>query len=282
MKLSVYEGDYAFLKQLQAGWRGVVHSCFRNVINISPEFEGPLYTLMVKNLEAAPGGIRLNTESFEPIVQGTPAMSSSGILKVGTWNIDFRHAKTYRLSSRTFYWNRLSSDRIAALMYRIRSKPYITENTDYSRAVAQLLDERLATVRVALGETPDNFLSVAKQLLGFGYGLTPTGDDYLTGLLLVVTLPGSPLSKFRSVIPELLALAKVKTNEISQTELYHAARGTGRKVLLDFIEMCMYGGNELEALNRLLSVGQTSGRDLALGVLTGFEVIDEMEEKTWQ
>lgn len=118
----------------------------------------------------------------------------------------------------------------------------------------------------------------ARAVVGAGPGLTPAGDDVLAGLLAaVVTLapavvPAAAEALLATVADaghDVVVHARDATTAVSAELLAHAVRGevaapaaallhafTGRRALAP-------------ALDALLAVGATSGRDLAYGLLTG-------------
>lgn len=136
--------------------------------------------------------------------------------------------------------------------------------------------------------------SAAHRLLGLGAGSTPTGDDLLAGLFSTVarfgpSVDGPPTSDVgateergarirgvHQVAAEVVAAAPTATTSLSAALLRHAADG----------EVCRPAGRLLIALARqleevavraavdgLLAVGSSSGRDLAYGILAGLDVL---------
>lgn len=111
-----------------------------------------------------------------------------------------------------------------------------------------------------------------QRLLGLGLGLTPSGDDFLTGLLLVFCEETTDNENLRTIIQEQWH----RTNRISQHQLYFATKGRGKRSLLQVVRGIGQATDPLldfeNAVAETLSVGSTSGHDLLLGVLTGFDL----------
>jgi hypothetical protein len=111
-----------------------------------------------------------------------------------------------------------------------------------------------------------------QQLVGLGPGLTPSGDDFLCGVMFTLHKLG------RGVVAERLwdrvrPLSMGAGNAISFGHLAVAAAGGGSAPIDDLLGALLGGGSG--ALRRLLDVvdtlGHTSGWDCVAGVLTAME-----------
>jgi hypothetical protein len=99
----------------------------------------------------------------------------------------------------------------------------------------------------------------ALQLVGLGPGLTPSGDDYLGGMLVALRLSGRSMQAeglWRWLQPRL----KDRTSAISAAHLAAAAAGEAHEVLHAFL----HGSLDFE---RLSAVGHTSGWDALAGAV---------------
>ncbi|MER7546002.1 DUF2877 domain-containing protein [Actinomadura sp.] len=131
----------------------------------------------------------------------------------------------------------------------------------------------------AAGDLADA-VEAAERIVGLGPGLTPSGDDILCGLLVSLRLVGGAVRHGEAAVrmadwigAAVTADAGTRTTALAATLLHCAAAGgAGAEVaaVLRFV-----GGHEppggagQSAVRRLLSVGHTSGADLAHGVLAG-------------
>lgn len=104
-------------------------------------------------------------------------------------------------------------------------------------------------------------LQTAYQILGLGAGLTPLGDDILTGYLLACNL----LNKRPFWAMQVIHHAKSKTSLIGSQNLLDTYQGYYPKIFHDFIED-IFMNNNLNRTRSILKLGGTSGA----GILTGF------------
>jgi hypothetical protein len=108
----------------------------------------------------------------------------------------------------------------------------------------------------------------AAQLIGLGPGLTPSGDDYLGGVLAALRWVGRGRqadSLWRWLAPRLAA----QTSAISAAHLGAAAGGQVHEALHQVLEeLCAWQVPDLHpGLARLDSVGHTSGWDALAGMV---------------
>jgi len=125
-------------------------------------------------------------------------------------------------------------------------------------------------------------VAAARRLLGSGPGLTPSGDDVLAGLLAAVPAleralhgpPATPLTTTTSALGSAIAdLARDATTAVSAALLLHAARGEVAAPAAAVLHAFTGRGDLRAAVDGLLAVGSTSGRDLTVGLLAGVELV---------
>ncbi len=117
--------------------------------------------------------------------------------------------------------------------------------------------------RFLVGHTLDD---EAQALIGLGPGLTPSGDDYLGGVLIALHQLGrkpQAQSLWRWLKPRL-----GRTSDISAAHLEAAAAGEGHEALHRCIkELCTLPPSWADALGELDNVGHCSGWDSLAGVV---------------
>jgi hypothetical protein len=110
------------------------------------------------------------------------------------------------------------------------------------------------------------------DLIGLGVGLTPSGDDYLVGLL--GGLEASAHPAWPALAATIAAEAPHRTTAIGASILAHAARGAYAERLTDVIVAIAGGPSDDLALTieRALAYGATSGADTLVGLFAAFEI----------
>ena len=119
-------------------------------------------------------------------------------------------------------------------------------------------------------------LRIGRELIGLGPGLTPSGDDYIGGLLFTAhQLEAAYSLEFigeSERIRDFLNEARLSTNRISHTILSDLADGHGPEPLHDLAHALLQRGTLPDALGsvgRLTQIGHTSGWDMLAGAMTG-------------
>ncbi len=113
-------------------------------------------------------------------------------------------------------------------------------------------------------------MEMTRKLLGRGTGLTPSGDDFLIGLLLTlnrwnaVLAIGNDLDWFNN---QIIKDAYEKTTTLSANLIECAARGLADERLVNLLDYLMTGsGESKQLLDNLLNWGNSSGVDALLGM----------------
>lgn len=101
-----------------------------------------------------------------------------------------------------------------------------------------------------------------RWLIGRGPGLTPSGDDMLTGMLAVFVATGMPVHLFLPPADQLALL----TTSVSCSYLNSARLGEFSTPVLRLMRDLQTGQDADRALRRLLAVGHTSGADIVSGI----------------
>ena len=148
--------------------------------------------------------------------------------------------------------------------------------TDYADSVLQKTSAcyreekedaaRVAPVSSAFSSSADSFFRTSRQLcrlIGLGIGLTPSGDDFLTGVLAGLRLRGLEESPLFAALAEQIRHALSRTNDISRAFLVCALEGHFSQAVLSL-------KNEADPAllrQRFAAIGHSSGMDTAAGIL---------------
>ncbi len=108
-------------------------------------------------------------------------------------------------------------------------------------------------------------------LLGYGRGLTPSGDDFICGFLLAKHYlnPFLPVTvEYDAYVDELKTLAAQKTTALSATLIACASLGKADERIMHTLDWIASGNGELLKIKEeLLSYGSSSGIDTFAGML---------------
>ncbi|MEU6006618.1 DUF2877 domain-containing protein [Streptomyces sp. NPDC047453] len=108
----------------------------------------------------------------------------------------------------------------------------------------------------------------AHALLGLGPGATPSGDDFLCGLLLAAQMQPRP-PDWLAALADVAAEADALTPPVSAALLRHAAEGLCIPQVAELLRAAATGGDPSGPVAALLAVGHSSGCDLLHGLCAG-------------
>lgn len=129
--------------------------------------------------------------------------------------------------------------------------------------------KRLLHFLHGLNEDPEEVLD---YWVGRGEGLTPSGDDILTGACAILTILQGPNHKLLHHLDRYIrAYGQDRTTKVGLEYLMYAAN---RKYHTSIIDLCyaLLNRNKTDVhqtINNILQVGHTSGADILIGVLIG-------------
>jgi hypothetical protein len=129
-----------------------------------------------------------------------------------------------------------------------------------------LMDQATAVCRAARSGDDAGVRRGTRQLLGAGQGLTPSGDDALCAVLLVLCGVGNPVPI--ALLGKAVQGRWTATTSLSASLLDAARRGYAVPEVATLVECALRGDTvgASEALTSTLAVGHTSGHDLVAGV----------------
>ncbi|MEW5987165.1 MAG: DUF2877 domain-containing protein [Chloroflexota bacterium] len=271
---------------------GAVHSVFTHACNLRLG-GGRLVTLLTEDQSDLPQGIRLATPagfSFGSLglQSGQVVKSRDGVLTFAgsALMIDLGTAQPWQvdLTQRPVDLG----DPAVRRAFQEVWQQWSTCRPPEGELVVQLqgrIGELLTTLQEAAGRYDRaQAQQAAAGLIGLGAGLTPSGDDVLVGFLagLWATAADRPgrrvfLEAFAATI---VALAE-RTNEISRSFLWNAARGEFSSALANLVQAIAYGADSPmveQTTAAALRVGHRSGRDSVAGLLAGLQAWPPGEE----
>lgn len=274
-------------------WTFSVHSIFRRAVNLRIDGSDLLACLRGPSGQGQPGAVVCGVEAdFRdwPLTPGMAGRFAQGLLAFGAGrpvaSVDCASAgrEPACVMSRIGSIG-LAFDQAAMELRRIQASKgagfFLPGDTSAPpgtspvmaaiREGIELLDA--ATKAIGSSDCPEAgaLAPALSRLVGTGPGLTPSGDDLLSGYLAALSAVGSP------AVPALAAAIEVAaagTNDISASWLRSAARGFFHGALAG-LSRCLAADEAFAAvgaLRELCSIGHLSGADMATGFLHGLAI----------
>jgi hypothetical protein len=266
----------------------IVHSVHDHVVNI--QCDGGLIALAHDQLDDAPWTIRipaldwpaLRAQVGDRVVVGSGAGDGHALVMhsvAGSVRITLDPANR---------WTPIVDARIpstAALRAARTALDAFTSPaaiTPFGVASAQALDagvERMRAAATALLHGADNAQPVteaARRLLGLGEGLTPSGDDILTGLAFVAAHSGFGLTAILEPVTAAVRDGDDSTTLLSMVTLRAALAGRARRRLHDLVSAVIVGdGPRVVAMAiETVALGHTSGYDILTGIRLALDLAE--------
>lgn len=253
--------------------RAQVHSRHRHVINVLVP-GGQLLALAAAELDDAPWTVRLGDWS-------TIARSISDSVVVSRTELRLADGLVVALASKLRWFAEridlggLDAHQLAAAR-DVLSGAVRDPSTPFGRATAQVLVDRIAVLRARLlnDEGGAGLADAITDLIGLGEGLTPSGDDVITGLAFVAAQRGVHLSCRLPAIRRAVAAAGDRTTLLSATTMAAALDGRGRQRLHD-LAAAIRDGRPEHAVPAVLAIGHSSGSDILRGMALALDVESE-------
>jgi hypothetical protein len=276
-------------------YSAVVHSVFRSALNLRLQNEGSLLTLVAIDEADLPQGIRVDTPpdfSFERFKTGEPVSSDGLFLRLPSLDIDLQNALRWScnlpavqadftnpsvLDAWKTVWRALN-ERQKNTRADIIAQDLIQPANDTSNRISQRAGDAMRKLLdSARRHDPTDVKTPLRSLIGLGSGLTPSGDDLLVGFFagLWCSVHNSPEHKsFIDALAQAISRLSTRTNDISRTYLFHAARGQVSSRLENLAKSICTADSPDRLLAKFESAAQTghsSGMDAVTGLLLGLD-----------
>ncbi len=168
--------------------------------------------------------------------------------------------------------------RISSLLNAPKVTPFSPEDWR-QRMFAPIFD----LMNDCLQTGPGGIGKKGRDLIGLGPGLTPSGDDFIGGLLFAIHWLREVYPEIHPVEPRsiltLVQWARNRTHPISHAILADLAIGEGPEPLHELLQLLLKGGDPdgqtAAAINGLSRVGHSTGWFILAGLLTGLLSVAE-------
>ena len=292
MTVRAISADQDLLERvLGRGFAGEVHSVFDAVINVQGT-DGGLITLAAAHLGNAPNTILLGAASLSPlrarlgrrVVGESPRLVCPGIFA-----IDLTEASGWRPELPDLS-EQAAGDGLAAMATELGLiladagrlggiRPGLRDEGSIAHEVSRTLEAASEGFVEALADGDlTRATGWAQRLIGLGPGLTPSGDDFLTGFAAVCASPGTRVHTLLPWVQDVVRTAADRTNLISWTAMHEAAAGRVRESIVSLLTAVAAGDVAAvqSAARTVISIGSTSGTDIVGGMQAALHLEKEM------
>jgi len=284
---------------------GSVHSVFNRTCNIITD-DDLLIALISSQIPNAPRSISFNLSEYQTLhsfglEKGMPFILNETMLGIGQDNLDIDLSKAKVWNPNPIFefegleeeivfqnieslkevlldkgnFNGIAPIFLAISHYLQDSQEELVElqtnhycSFIYSR-IQKLID-------LLQEENIDEIGIIAKQIIGFGPGLTPSTDDFLTGLMISMLYAKKyynlDISRVYEVNRVIVDEAVNRTTKVSSEMLQFASRGEVADHIRTLMISLFSERDEDKLIKNICSVietGETSGSDLVAGAYTG-------------
>lgn len=143
---------------------------------------------------------------------------------------------------------------------------YYGDNLFYQE-ISRELHRRRRELITALEKGQDIVNAVA-QLIGLGIGLTPSSDDYLVGLSIILFIKNHPAQRYREAFLTALQNARNNTTLLSAITLEAAFHQRYRESIGQLIANIIIepGNFAIQKIINIKNIGSSSGSDMLYGM----------------
>jgi hypothetical protein len=284
--INAISGDGDFIKEINNSiFTGFVHSAFNRTFNIKCVENGDLYTIACRKLDNGPNTLIIDVNNIKPL-----EIDVNDWVRVEKSHLNIGDKVTISID-KAYKWESvlpIYPCNVEILKRNLKKmkefinihgvgggiKKNVIPQNPFEAEVSDMLEKRtLLLLKELLNDRIPSALPHAVSLVGLGPGLTPSGDDFLTGLFTIFNMKNSPFYPYRSFCEEVLKKANTLTNDISYMTLKKAATGKVRESIILFLNSLLVEDDDdlVLSLNKLLKIGSSSGTDIALGIFFGME-----------
>ena len=275
--------------------RGSVHSVFPRAANLL--LGGRLLTLHARETPCAPNGLvlalRANQKPLAGLQPGMVWLVERGVIVIPVANLrlDLQQSQPWnprpQLASGGCPPKRLQENLALLEAYLAAhtapdglaglARLHPETPAEKANAGSLLLQTAWSATQKLLDGIVQQRIALARQgineLIGLGPGLTPSGDDVLTGLIASLLVlgesVGQPVTFYQRLSAEVLAIAYSRTNKLSITWIEYAGRGEVAEHLGRLFAALIQADTSIleKAAQKVLSTGATSGGDILTGII---------------
>lgn len=271
-----------------------VHSIFKRVINFI-DMDRQIYSILQNHLDNGPCAMRLqvdkdynftdlNIEVNDRVNIEQDALKidekiviylkntelwSPDLLKIQVNENDkINFSKNIKLFNEYFLQNAVDG----GSKYFYINKLINLEKTYRVSIIEKELKNRIEIFLLRLNESLEELNKSIISVIGFGNGLTPSGDDFLVGFITALNSIEVEKSKLLfKKIKYILENISLSTTDISKNMIKASIEGNSREIIINFIKQIFNDDREglYHSIDEIFSIGSSSGADLSVGIILG-------------
>lgn len=282
----------------------VVHSVFNNSFNVL-DHENKLITYLNSNGTMAPNSIKIgqiisfNNLGIKPkmkiiVSQRFTIIEDLNIILIhdevkiwdGSPNLNFNKENKEKVKAKLYKTGEILSKKgnkegifpiIKALDKRILGIDVLLKDEIIMGKEEEFIEDRfIKFIDSYIYNNIDNISQKAKDIVGFGIGLTPSMDDFLSGMMISRVYSyyylDYPMEKAHGFNNAIVSKIKDKTTRISQEMLIYSSRGEVNDYIRELM-VSFLGNASLDYfysnIDKVMRIGETSGTDILLGIYVG-------------
>lgn len=245
-----------------------IHSVFKRVVNIKTP--GGLISVVTNSIGRSASYIVIDQETDfleADIKAGDFVKFNENSLIFSNLIVDMNSAQVWNdVVDCEFRWEKSKIDFENLKAFKSSVDRYCANNSAWEKLHCDR--DFIERIKKLKDKNPSD---AVKSLIGLGPGLTPTGDDVLLGFLSVVNTCDDFIPSREAFTNEILSNLKY-TSDISGYFLKMAAENHYHEYVQNVIYSMVLGYPESVSMSirKLLSIGATSGTDIATGMYLGF------------
>ncbi|UBX49307.1 DUF2877 domain-containing protein [Providencia alcalifaciens] len=261
---------------------GNVEQVFNKAINFS--IGNQLYTLLGSQTDNAPNSCRIINKNFSSlsIMAGDCVCILNNEIHIGEkYSVSFLLCKKWVPSTVYFINEKLTEEKYRHFLKSTINEidsilnnqtdslfNYQGDNCFYLESSKKLNELRFSLINLFINKRHQALTNIVSQFVGLGIGLTPSGDDYLVGLMAFLLLKHHPANSFRADFVQGIMQSKANTTPISAITLEKALNQEYRENMYQLIQ-CLVDGRKTNIyphILEILNIGSSSGCDMLFGI----------------
>jgi len=280
---------------------GTIHSVFRKAANIT--HDSTILALLSDELPRMPNSVRLRsvvTDKLLPNLQpGMKVCVGNDKLAIPSCNFSFHLSDTPLWEPRpdvtAYQWHRETVAKHTRLLTQFFAQKqhqgglapligslFLGQSPQETPLSRMAMPKLRLLAQASWRQNIAGIEEAVRGLAGLGPGLTPSGDDVLGGFAAIMALLSPHLSADflprKYIASTIAAVAKPRTTMLSAVLLEYASRGEVSEqfgtLLLTLSYPIEASETLLDAADRVLAFGASSGGDTLLGMLLGLRALE--------